>query len=601
MLKIDDKKGDIAVKKNVILSFASTYGYYELQPFVESWKENLSEIDLYIFYLDFSELTKRWLNSVGVNIVEAPSEYKDEFFNKNGNVMLIRMRLFNAFLKEHIHEYKSVLISDCRDVFFQGNPFLDMDIDMPQEGRIKFSSEGISIVDSGGNPYWLTRFVGNEDWKEQFGNREVLNGGVYCGTANEIIRYHQLLIDMMPGDQFWGVDQAAMNYVVYNVLSEKMDIIYSDPNTGDLISIFNNRSACKLENDYVVNKDGNVPSVVHQYDRVPSLVDFVNARYRNNVMRVSLRNIDFRSNLEMIKMCFFRGDYQNALGCSFVLDARSVVLCHTSIIISLIKDILYKCDLLKDNRVAPFVWQLVWKQAVNIFSNMAYEEKVAYLNVYLELVNESQYLTQTDADLFQKHLWGVLQYYVNEKNWLEARKLIDKEGWRIKDVGSDFYLIASHIYRNLNLPDESIGFYTIGCNLKCKSIYYMRTYFKSYVLINGNKLSHIGTGKPENVMSYHPVYFMKHSDGGVLIVCCQMRFLYIQSFSNDGDVSLSDEPKVFKFSVISNDVVSVMVDENDFLSARLNGKMGLAGWSKPWEHFSLIPCNEPKLYSIMGR
>lgn len=591
------------MKKNVILSICSDYSYYELQPFAESWKENANDVDWYLFYFDLSEWTKNCLKKMGVNLLEVPNDYKEEIKNDFSKISIIRMRMANDFLKKNISEYKYALLLDVRDVVIQANPFSYV----PRDEYLLFSCEGVAIGSNPVNANWTTQLLGNEKWKSQFGSREIINGGVYGGTVNEIIKFHEKMLNIVSQKFFFGWDQASMGYLVYTGSLEAKNIICSNPNSTELVSIALQNSEFKIKNGCIENRLGKAPNVVHQYDRSSYLVDFVNSRYRKSNYEDVESHTDLRSVLELIRAYTLRKMYKKALKASLLFVNSGLDKRYMSLINSIINDIIVVCNKHKDDAVVSLIGQMVSNHAVDAFSNTPVAERGLYLDSYLSLVMQNCFVCQASVDRFTSCLWELLNYHVDKKDFVSAHRLVQTTGCMLRrSVGADFYFLAADVSRQLNYVDESVRYYAIACKLKCYPISYLKSHFNSCVFIKDNFLKQVRTLNPndkfmlEEMMDLHPLLYMEKEDGCVLFIFKHGQFKYLQSIKEKGFVDLGDKPKIFKNSVNGVDKVSIKANETAFLSTGPNGTFGFAEWAYAWEQFRLIHCYETELYSVIS-
>lgn len=129
------------------------------------------------------------------------------------------------YLIDHGHKYKEILISDCRDILFQKNPFEWVNEWKSRFEKIKgnhkflndfviVTSEGFKMSRNGFST--IENFKFEQDispnfrakTKEQF----VINGGVSLGTPLALKNYHFLIWSLMSKNTQDYTDQAAINW-----------------------------------------------------------------------------------------------------------------------------------------------------------------------------------------------------------------------------------------------------------------------------------------------------------------------------------------------------------------------------------------------------
>lgn len=187
------------------------------------------------------------------------------------------------YLNDHGHKYKHVIITDCRDVLFQRNPFewiddwksrfddvqgnkefLDHFVVLTSEG-FKNSRSGFACVDN----FEFQSDIPIEHHKE-LKNKWVVNGGVSLGTSQALMNYHFLVWATMLKTRGRCTDQAAINYLMA-VLDDDATYSVSFPQhdwlclTGEGVK---EGVILKHENGVLMNQSGQIYALIHQWDRL---------------------------------------------------------------------------------------------------------------------------------------------------------------------------------------------------------------------------------------------------------------------------------------------------------------------------------------------
>jgi len=177
----------------------------------------------------------------------------------------LRYEGYAAYLDRRADEYDAVLIADVRDVIFQRTPFDPMPTGLEvflEEPRTTLSSPGF-------NSSWGRDLYGPR-WTE-VGDGPVSCSGVTAGTATDVHRYCRTMaaevrtarIGLGPRDQAihnWLLRQGQLNPVEQVVNG-----------SGRVFTVDQYVMPTLDERGLILNADGSVPAVVHQYDRHPSL------------------------------------------------------------------------------------------------------------------------------------------------------------------------------------------------------------------------------------------------------------------------------------------------------------------------------------------
>lgn len=179
---------------------------------------------------------------------------------------------------------ENVILSDTRDLVYQGNPFDHLSGD-----QLDLTTEVKTIQECRD---WNTRWVLNMYGKEVFEtvkDQKIICGGYMCGKRDGVIRLCELMVEeadnyprTIPGHPPIFVDQSAMN-VFYKQGRLPSTSLH---HTGGpfVATIGGSMGTTKLDDEgFLVNQDGTRPAVVHQYDRHPHVVNSFNERLRKEI------------------------------------------------------------------------------------------------------------------------------------------------------------------------------------------------------------------------------------------------------------------------------------------------------------------------------
>ncbi len=181
-----------------------------------------------------------------------------------------RYLLFLRFLREQ--PYSRVLLTDVRDVLFQTDPF----VDLPQQGlAVSIEPRQLSIATEPYNAFWV-RLAYGSGMLEQIGGMPVVCSGVTYGDRASILKYLELMAREFFHLNFHASGQSGMDQGVHNVLVWKgwlgefrqMETLDSPVATLGMADQQNLRLNPEGK---LLNQDGSIVSVVHQYDRLPEL------------------------------------------------------------------------------------------------------------------------------------------------------------------------------------------------------------------------------------------------------------------------------------------------------------------------------------------
>jgi hypothetical protein len=296
--------------KNLVMGLVKGYSFEQLRPFVASLRATGYSGDICLFYSDLDRRTVDSLREYGAELVPFKHEplnlgfkrvYPYAIMNRllklppasglfaslvnlaaSGegderavskyriaakflNVYCIRFPLYYIHLARNRGKYANVMITDVRDVIFQRDPF---DFDLGDEVCCFLEDPRELIRDCEYNTKWLNLGIGRGA-VEEVGDNVVSCSGVTIGSYRAVMHYLEVMNEQMlrlrshPN----GMDQGVHNYVLYKrqlkgvrLFPNGLGPVLTMGKTTDLETKFDSEGR-------VLNDDGTVPAVLHQYDR----------------------------------------------------------------------------------------------------------------------------------------------------------------------------------------------------------------------------------------------------------------------------------------------------------------------------------------------
>jgi hypothetical protein len=167
-----------------------------------------------------------------------------------------------------------VMLTDVRDVLFQTDPF---DFLTGDELCVGLHKDTLTIGDELYNKVWVRSGFGRA-MLERIGDRHIACAGIVVGSGDAATKYLHLMteaiLDLPPqGIVPFGTDQGVHNVLVWTESLEDVRLI---PTLEGEIATLEGFSLGELRFDArgrLVNRDGSLVNIVHQYDRVPGLSD----------------------------------------------------------------------------------------------------------------------------------------------------------------------------------------------------------------------------------------------------------------------------------------------------------------------------------------
>ena len=254
-----------------------------------------------------SEL-KAYLRERGIRTVLFPAEAYPF-----SDVMLARWFAYRDYLRRRLAKgkrYRNILITDVRDVIFQKPLFsmacaaLEFQFEAP-EPRI-----GACPINSN----WVRKGLG-EAALGALAQKRITCAGTVSGRQAGILQYIDAVTGLIgvlneEGLAASGVDQGVHNYIAYNVMIE--DAVFLD-NFRRVATLHYVDGASLRADAYgrVVNPDGSVSELAHQWDRHPHLVAAIEAQAERRRLTTS---IPFRRRLRLLGRWINRFKLANVVG-----------------------------------------------------------------------------------------------------------------------------------------------------------------------------------------------------------------------------------------------------------------------------------------------
>ena len=275
-------------KKDLIIGGCTNYGINQLKPWVLSVNECMPEAHKVMCVGKASDETRKWLLEQGFEIIDMP--------NMNVPVHVLRFLSIYEYLRKTWQDYRYVVTTDVKDVYFQWSPFKWMENqsisdDMIVNQKLVCGSEGIRYCDE---PW------GNENLMQAYGpyvhdlfkNNTIYNVGVLGGSSeymkdlvfniftNAINRPIQIcdqavfnvLINTQP---YYDVMFFAGNHHAWACQAGTM----VDPSKIESFRPFLLDAEPIFDNGVVWTANREMYCIVHQYDRVPEWKKFVQQKY----------------------------------------------------------------------------------------------------------------------------------------------------------------------------------------------------------------------------------------------------------------------------------------------------------------------------------
>lgn len=247
------------MSKNLVMGLTFGYNVDKIKPFVLSLRQYYNDDVLFILSEPDEEM------SDFLEEHDIMSFVPDEPLRKE-TCQIMRYSNYKDCLNEYFNETEYVLITDVRDVIFQDDPFKN-----PVLHELEFFAEPETFKNCKHNTPWINAIYGSERVKE-IANEYILCSGTTMGTRQGIIKYCEEMIaeiDKLEKNGrkvFAGEDQPIHNHVVYNRVFDNYGI--NQNGIGIISTMHHAKKLSFNRNGYLLNDNGEITPVVHQYDRL---------------------------------------------------------------------------------------------------------------------------------------------------------------------------------------------------------------------------------------------------------------------------------------------------------------------------------------------
>jgi len=292
-----NKKKNSKLKKNLIIGAVTNYKWRNIAPFIKSYvMSNIENCDCILFVHNISQYTIYKIKSFGIIVYNIPKIYR------NKSIINIRWKLYTDYLIPNSDKYNLVLSVDVRDVFFQSDPF------EYYNGNKSFLGVAIEdgILAHGINKKWLLDAYG-EKLHKTIKHQRIICVGTIWGTVDKFILFSNEMWKQLDSERSLRlniIEQAVGNYIIYHSKLFKDCLIKSENKDGPIITIkLTKDEKIYLDlNDNVLNRDGKIVAIVHQYDRKKNIVrkvlnkycpELINNRVKNNIYLILIYELIF--------------------------------------------------------------------------------------------------------------------------------------------------------------------------------------------------------------------------------------------------------------------------------------------------------------------
>ena len=288
--------------KDLVIGAIGDYQFNQIQNWVHSLNKCGFEGDKILISYNSNKALIKELRDNDIEVYEIETDARgqkvDQFITNSGHVnasnahlLVHNVRLFHMWqlLKQFQKDgrtFKRIIHTDVRDVIFQTNPSDWLDMNMTTE--IVSPSESVRYWDEPWNRDNFRRSFGDIAFMNLAPDMLVSNVGTFAAKADTAFDLCLHIYLLTVGQ--WHTDQPAFNVIVNTVYKDRTQwagtkeywaaqigaLIEARPKLGDTIL---EPAPIMNEDGLVVNEDGNIFPLLHQYERVPGWYDKLTEKY----------------------------------------------------------------------------------------------------------------------------------------------------------------------------------------------------------------------------------------------------------------------------------------------------------------------------------
>ena len=266
-------------KKNLIIGSILNYSWSKVKLFfISLYKAQIKNCDFVIFVGGVSNETIKKIEKCGVTTYKIPKEV----LRLRKTITLFRWKLYKDFLKENKDKYNMIFTADVRDTIFQKDVFQFFNSNKSFLGV--FLEDG--LMTNKANRIWVLQLCNEEEFNK-IENETVICAGTIIGTADKFFEFSYELWYTVKNRK--GVqDQGGTNYLIY-IRKLFNDCIIKNDNHGYVLTIgMSNKNNILLDNnDNILNYNGEIAAVVHQYDRKHNIVSKLKTKFNDSFFYIN--------------------------------------------------------------------------------------------------------------------------------------------------------------------------------------------------------------------------------------------------------------------------------------------------------------------------
>lgn len=307
------------MSNNLILGWLYDRSLPEIEAFLVSTIRAKPNAKIVILggYTDGGEYTYKGIRDLGIELIEVPhgpeSEDKTHFISR-------RYCWIDWYLKQH-PEYERVILTGIRDVIIQSDPFV-----YDSGNALCCFLESKLIGECSWNRMWLSDIYGIQE-AEKLYYKPISCNEIIMGNYNRITEYVSLMASYIckPDSKPLVIDQGVHNYLLWNDMLGEVQLFKPGEGVvytmGYVITDNHGKEIFKLnDKNQVLNNDGSVVPMIHQYDRSGTLNTILRDIYTGVKIMPTEIGYSRYNNRSAILPAITTPTFKGKPTCEFVID-----------------------------------------------------------------------------------------------------------------------------------------------------------------------------------------------------------------------------------------------------------------------------------------
>lgn len=277
-------RGD--ARPDLILGIINNYTFYEVSRFVLTLKRSGYRGHVCLFAgPNIGRVTIARLRRHGIEVIryrerfpflDSPNPASPSWLPAPIHIWNYRHFLYHDYLLNNPGRFRNVLLSDVKDVVFQRDPF---DFAIGDRLYVAMENAAIPIGECPWTGDWIVAAFGTSAL-EQLGPEAMSCAGTTLGPAERITAYLRAMLAQIQQmrDAYAGADQAAHNRLLHEGALDPVEKLANFE--GPILTVGSEPAWTVNASGELINNDGSVIHIVHQYHWHPKLVRLADALAR---------------------------------------------------------------------------------------------------------------------------------------------------------------------------------------------------------------------------------------------------------------------------------------------------------------------------------